>query len=218
MEGKRNKRLKSLRLLLQMAKLKQVVDDIIHLLYMIVKHGGVGFQSHAVGDAHNIQPFFTGYFFRRDDIPDPGRKNFGAAAGERVNAGVHKPMKDVLYGQVVESGYAVEGDKTPEHYILMIDTGAASEPKVSVVEELVVEELVVEEAPRNPDESPEQAVEFEIEPIELPIANVQDGLTEWNGRTFDASVARTRRVLPDDEMDAFYLALIRKVDHTTKQR
>lgn len=49
-----------------------------------------------------------------------------------------------------------------------------------------------------------------VEPIELPIGHVQQGLTGWRGKTYDASVVQTRRVLPDDRMTAFFLAKLIK--------
>ena len=59
--------------------------------------------------------------------------------------------------QVVESGYAVDGDKTPEQYIRMIDMDAAVEPKV--LTPVAQESTAV---------SPEPAmVDIDIEPIEL---------------------------------------------------
>ncbi len=49
-----------------------------------------------------------------------------------------------------------------------------------------------------------------VEPIELPIDNVQPGLSGWRGKAYDALVAHTRRVLPDGRMTAFYLAKLVK--------
>lgn len=46
--------------------------------------------------------------------------------------------------------------------------------------------------------------------IDLPVENVEPGLTGWNGRTWPDDLALTRRVLPSDAMDAFFLALIEK--------
>lgn len=51
--------------------------------------------------------------------------------------------------------------------------------------------------------------------IDLPVSNVEQGLTRWNGRSWPQALALTRRVLPTDTMDAFYLALLEKRHPTT---
>ncbi len=50
----------------------------------------------------------------------------------------------------------------------------------------------------------------EILPLELPVANVTEGLEAWEKRRFDPAVTRARRILPTEEMDGFFLALIEK--------
>lgn len=47
-------------------------------------------------------------------------------------------------------------------------------------------------------------------PIGLPVGHAIDGLASWAGRSFDPALAQSRRVLPTDRMDAFYLALLEK--------
>lgn len=56
-------------------------------------------------------------------------------------------------------------------------------------------------------------------PFNLPVANVQPGLTQWNGKSLRDELAMTKRVLPNEEMDGFFLALLEKLDSTggTKQ-
>jgi 16S rRNA C967 or C1407 C5-methylase (RsmB/RsmF family) len=49
-----------------------------------------------------------------------------------------------------------------------------------------------------------------LEPIELPIANQQPGLTSFGETEYDPRLSATRRVLPDHLMDAFYLAKLVK--------
>jgi 16S rRNA C967 or C1407 C5-methylase (RsmB/RsmF family) len=54
----------------------------------------------------------------------------------------------------------------------------------------------------------------EVLPFELPISNVQAGLVEWNGKSLPAELALARRVLPNDIMDGFFLALLHKTAAT----
>jgi len=57
---------------------------------------------------------------------------------------------------------------------------------------------------------------LEVLPIELPVANWQPGLAEWEGRTYDPAVTRARRILPDGTMDGFFLCLLQKRRSTIK--
>ncbi len=45
-----------------------------------------------------------------------------------------------------------------------------------------------------------------------PVSNWMAGVTEWEGKTFSAEVKKARRILPNDDMTAFFIALIRKKD------
>lgn len=45
-----------------------------------------------------------------------------------------------------------------------------------------------------------------------PISNWMEGITEWEGKTFSNEVKKSRRILPDDQMTAFFIALVRKKD------
>jgi len=47
-------------------------------------------------------------------------------------------------------------------------------------------------------------------PIELPIDNQLEGLTRWEKKRYDPSLLQSRRILPTEEMDGFFLALIEK--------
>jgi len=49
-----------------------------------------------------------------------------------------------------------------------------------------------------------------ILPLELPVANLMKGVEKWEKKRFDPSVTRARRILPTEEMDGFFLALIEK--------
>jgi len=43
-------------------------------------------------------------------------------------------------------------------------------------------------------------------PVELPIENLQDGIVEFDEKSFDPQVKLCRRVLPTEVMDAFFIA------------
>ncbi len=46
--------------------------------------------------------------------------------------------------------------------------------------------------------------------LELPIANVMDGFTSFNNKHFDKQLRKTKRIIPTDIFDAFFIAKIRK--------
>jgi 16S rRNA (cytosine1407-C5)-methyltransferase len=48
--------------------------------------------------------------------------------------------------------------------------------------------------------------QLELQPITLPINNVQQGLTEWHGKTFDPSLARSIRIFTQ-RTDGWLLSL-----------
>lgn len=50
-----------------------------------------------------------------------------------------------------------------------------------------------------------------LEPIDLPITNLRAGLTAWRGKRLSEELAKTVRVLPNEELAGFYLAFLRKV-------
>ena len=50
--------------------------------------------------------------------------------------------------------------------------------------------------------------EAKLLPIKLPISNQMEGLNAWENKTFDPSLVLTRRILPDSEMDGFFLAFL----------
>ncbi len=49
-----------------------------------------------------------------------------------------------------------------------------------------------------------------LEPIELPVAGWCPGLTEWRGKRLADELAMTVRVLPDERLAGFYMALLVK--------
>ncbi len=54
---------------------------------------------------------------------------------------------------------------------------------------------------------------MELTPLELPVANWVAGLTAWGGRSLHPGLALTRRILPTELMDAFYIAKFTKLEH-----
>lgn len=55
---------------------------------------------------------------------------------------------------------------------------------------------------------------LEVLPIHLPIANVQPGLLNWEGKAYDPQVKRCLRILPNDLWSPFFLCLMRKKEST----
>lgn len=52
---------------------------------------------------------------------------------------------------------------------------------------------------------------FILEDFKLPISNVVDGLTTYKEREFDASLSKTKRILPNKEFKGFYIAKLRRL-------
>ena len=53
-----------------------------------------------------------------------------------------------------------------------------------------------------------------VEDTALPVEGTRPGLTAWGRQAYDARVARTRRVLPAPEREAFFVAKLRKPERT----
>ena len=58
----------------------------------------------------------------------------------------------------------------------------------------------------------------EVAEITLPISNAMPGLAGWDGKTFHPTVRNAVRILPSEEMDGFFLCLLRKTEPTAKLR
>jgi len=58
----------------------------------------------------------------------------------------------------------------------------------------------------------------QIEPIDLPLANTQPGLVQWNEEDLLRDLTRTVRILPDRQMDGFYLCKLAKHQTTGPSR
>ena len=51
----------------------------------------------------------------------------------------------------------------------------------------------------------------ELEEIAMPVDNYMNGLSEWKGKAINPEIQKTIRVLPNEKMDGFFLASIRKL-------
>ena len=51
----------------------------------------------------------------------------------------------------------------------------------------------------------------ELLPIQLPISNICDGLQRWKDKKYNQSLRRTKRIIPNDFMEGFFIAKLRKV-------
>lgn len=52
--------------------------------------------------------------------------------------------------------------------------------------------------------------EIELLPAKPPVTNLQQGLTEWNGKELSPELTKTMRILPDSIYNAMYLAVFIK--------
>lgn len=52
---------------------------------------------------------------------------------------------------------------------------------------------------------------IELLPMDLPLANSFCGLTSWRGRRFCDSIKLTRRIMPNDHMEGFFVAKMKKI-------
>ncbi len=52
---------------------------------------------------------------------------------------------------------------------------------------------------------------LEILPIELPLKNAREGLLQWKDKKFSPSLRLARRIIPDDTMEGFFIAKIKKI-------
>lgn len=50
----------------------------------------------------------------------------------------------------------------------------------------------------------------ELEEIKLTIPELQPGLTEWKKKQFNPQITKTKRILPSETMEGFYIAALRK--------
>jgi len=51
---------------------------------------------------------------------------------------------------------------------------------------------------------------IEILPVEVPLSNVRNGLTNWESKKFSASLKLTKRIVPNSYMEGFFIAKIKK--------
>jgi 16S rRNA (cytosine1407-C5)-methyltransferase len=51
----------------------------------------------------------------------------------------------------------------------------------------------------------------ELLPIEIPLKNVCEGLKKWEDKKFSSSISLTKRVLPNEYFEGFFIAKLRKI-------
>jgi 16S rRNA (cytosine1407-C5)-methyltransferase len=51
----------------------------------------------------------------------------------------------------------------------------------------------------------------ELLPIEIPLKNVCEGLKKWENKRFSSSISLTKRILPNEFLEAFFIAKIKKI-------
>lgn len=51
----------------------------------------------------------------------------------------------------------------------------------------------------------------ELLPIQIPLSNVCDGLLRWRDKKYDPSLKLTKRIIPNDFMEGFFIAKLRKI-------
>ena len=51
---------------------------------------------------------------------------------------------------------------------------------------------------------------LELMPIEIPLENAEKGFTRWGDTRFDDQIEMTKRILPNDYMEAFFIAKFKK--------
>lgn len=52
---------------------------------------------------------------------------------------------------------------------------------------------------------------IELMPIEIPLENAEKGFKRWDDTRFDPQIELTRRILPNDYMEAFFIAKFKKI-------
>ncbi len=53
--------------------------------------------------------------------------------------------------------------------------------------------------------------EVKLMPIDFPIPNAIDGITRWGDKKYCSAIRMTKRIIPDNIMEAFYIAKIKKI-------
>jgi NOL1/NOP2/sun family putative RNA methylase len=51
----------------------------------------------------------------------------------------------------------------------------------------------------------------ELMPIDIPLSNAIDGLTRWQDKKFSSDLKLTKRIIPTDIMEGFFLAKLKKI-------
>ena len=98
MKRQRNEGDEAARLVLQLAQLHQVIGAVLFVFDVPVEHGAVGAKPQPVRRARGFQPLRAVDFVVADDAPHALVKDFRAAAGQRIHAGVAQPFQRLPHG------------------------------------------------------------------------------------------------------------------------
>ena len=104
MKRQRDERLDRAGVVLQRPHPQHVVDPLGGRLDVAVEHRDVRAHAEPVRDAVDLQIAIGAALVVADLAPDPLRENLGAAARQRVEAGVHQLAQHLLVGPAVEVG------------------------------------------------------------------------------------------------------------------
>ena len=89
-----------MRLVLQRAQAHQVVGAVLVVLDVAVEHGAVGAQAQLVRRARGLDPLVAVDLVIADDAPHALVEDLGAAAGQRIHAGVAQALQGLADGDL----------------------------------------------------------------------------------------------------------------------
>ncbi len=93
MEGQRDEGDEAAGFILQGAQLDQVIDAVRVVLNVAVEHGAIGAQAELVRGARGFDPIVAIDLVIANDASDGWREDFGAAAGQRIHAGIAQALQ-----------------------------------------------------------------------------------------------------------------------------
>ena len=93
MKRQRDEGDEAVRLVLKGAELHQMVGAVLIVLDVAVEHGAVGAQAQLVRLAGGFQPLVAIDLVVADDAADALVEDLGAAAGQRIHAGVAQALE-----------------------------------------------------------------------------------------------------------------------------
>ena len=100
MERQRNEGHEAVGLVLQRAQAYQVIDAVLVVLDVAVEHGAVGVQAQLVRGARGLEPLVAVDLVIADDAAHALVEDLGAAAGQRIHAGVAQALQRFADGDL----------------------------------------------------------------------------------------------------------------------